>query len=420
MARGCSFSFGSRSGAGHWSFDGSFLLVTPDTGAPISLPVAEMSGISGDDYTVTVTVPAAGPTGSGAAGGASGAPAGTAAAPATPPPPAVPSPALELTLARLGADGPTLREELRRVWLAARAEVLRLGGTGKGKPFPGKVIGLDGASPAAEPFQALLFEDVLVIGREGRDVEALFLSLFDSVEFVEPTYCVSVRAWPGREVIFSKMAGQTAEFVKALSANRSALSEEAAASLAVAAPKLPAGGRAALAGTWLPGRLLDLPTVEAACPGFTAVLRDSWLPRLVRHDEAAYLLDWAATGSAWLGCTREKVDAEGAGEGEQPLWLLCGKGGVWFLEALSIEDRATYCFRGGNDLPILVSQLLCAPQFSKEALYNPLDQLTGDNAALAIPAQHLGFLVALRSAFQSRVIHQTPESWREGVERLTK
>ena len=46
-------------------------------------------------------------------------------------------------------------------------------------------------------------------------------------------------------------------------------------------------------------------------------------------------------------------------------------------------------------MPALVSRLLCAPQFSKEALYNPLADLTGDNAELAIPAQFLGFLVEL-------------------------
>jgi hypothetical protein len=91
---------------------------------------------------------------------------------------------------------------------------------------------------------------------------------------------------------------------------------------------------------------------------------------------------------------------------------------VWFLEALSIEDRATYCFSGGDDMPALVSRLLCAPQFSREALYSPLQELTGDSADLAIPAQYLGFLVELRSRFRDRVIHQSVEGWRKDVEKL--
>jgi hypothetical protein len=95
--------------------------------------------------------------------------------------------------------------------------------------------------------------------------------------------------------------------------------------------------------------------------------------------------------------------------------MLCGTGSIWFLEALSVKDRATYCFRGGDEVPALVSQLLCAPQFSKEALYTPLERLTGDNALLAIPAQSLGFLVELRTRFAGRVIHKSPEGWQKEI-----
>ncbi|NLE10540.1 MAG: hypothetical protein GX630_03450, partial [Actinobacteria bacterium] len=103
---------------------------------------------------------------------------------------------------------------------------------------------------------------------------------------------------------------------------------------------------------------------------------------------------------------------------EGHLWLLCGKNGVWFLEALSIEDRATYCFTGGEEVPALVSRLLCAPQFSREALYSPLAELTGESADLAIAAQALDFLVELRRRFKDRVIHQTTEGWKRDVGRL--
>jgi hypothetical protein len=362
-------------------------VLTPETGAPVSLALQEVSGITGDGYSITLTAPA-----------------------------------VELVLSKLGADGPTLLEELRRLWLVARAKVLRLGGSGEGRPFYGRVTGLDARPAAPESFWALLFEDVLVVARDGRDIEPLFLALFGSVEFDDPSYSVRVRQWPGQEVVFSKMAGQTDEFMRALRANRTALAEEAAAMLAAAVPRMSAGGRAALSGMWLPGRLMEIAAMEAVCGGFEPSFRGEWLERLVRCDEGRYLLDWASSGSsgsAWLGCTRGKAEGTGGADAEQPLWLLCGKNGVWFLEALSIEDRATYCFAGGDEMPALVSRLLCAPQFSKEALYNPLGELTGDNAELAVPAQFLGFLVALRARFRDRVIHQSPEGWRRDVESLS-
>jgi hypothetical protein len=400
MARSCQFAFGSRSGPAQWSYDGSYLQLAPAAGAPISVELAEIAGISGDGYSITLKAP-----GAAAAGPASG----------------------ELTLAKLGAEGPTLLERLRREWLVARTEVLRLGGSGEGKPFYGKVAGLEapgspgaiGAAGIPEPFWALLFQDVLVVARDGWDVEPLFLALFGSVEYDDPTYSVRVRQWPGREVVFSKMAGQTDEFVDCLRENRGVLAAEAATTLAAAVPRLPAAGRASLSGMWLPGRLMEIAGMDAICAGFGDALRGAWLERLVRRDEGRFLLDWATNGSAWLGCTREQAEG-GAGEGEQPLWLICGKNGVWFLEALSIEDRATYCFAGGDELPALVSRLLCAPQFSKEALYNPLDELNGDNAELAIPAQCLRFLVELRTRFHGRVIHRSPEGWRADLEAMAK
>jgi hypothetical protein len=403
MARSCQFVFGSRSGPAEWSYDGSFLQVAPASGGPVSVPLAEIAGISGDGYTVTLKVPLQ----AGVAPGQAGAAAGQIGAD-------------ELTLAKLGADGPTLLERLRREWLVARAAVLRLGGSGEGKPFHGQVAGLDAAPEAPEPFQALLFEDVLVVAREGRDLEPMFLALFGSVEFDEAAYSVRVRQWPGQEVGFSKMAGQTGEFVACLRENRGILAREASATLASALPKLPAGGRAALSGMWLPGRLMEVEGLESVCPGFGQGFREGWLARLERHEEALFLLDGLAGGAAWLGCTREQTDGEGAVEGEQPLWLLVGKSGLWLLEALSIGDRATYCFSGGGEVPALVSRLLCTPQFSREALYNPLDELTGDNAELAIPAQFLGFLVELRRRFKTRVIHQSVDGWKRDVEESTK
>jgi hypothetical protein len=425
MARTCRFNFGGRSGAAEWSFDGTYLVVSPDDGAPLSFPVKELTGIAGDGYTVRAS-------------------AGSD----------------EVLLSHLGHEGPTLLDSLHREWLGARVEVLHLGGSGEGWPAHGQIAGLGsgvvqsgGASaPAgvAEPFTGLLFEDVLVVAREGRDLEPLFLALAETAKFDDATYAVHVREWPGREVVFSKLAKETDEFVNRLRANRSILAEEAAATLMAKLPSLQAGPRGALAGAWMPGRLLDPARMNALCPGFDQAFRGEWLPGLLRHEEGEHLLDWASPGSAWLGCTREAAEGAGAesdadpeagsttgtaaGTGEagsagesqagaaaeRPLWLLCGKDGVWFLEALTLEDRATYCFAGGEEVPALVSSLLCAPQFSREALYSPLAELAGDKADLAIPARSLGFLVELRARFRERVIHQSGDGWRKGIDKAAE
>ncbi len=126
---------------------------------------------------------------------------------------------------------------------------------------------------------------------------------------------------------------------------------------------------------------------------------------------AAFLLDWAGPAACWLGCSRQAAES-----GEALLWALAHKNGTWFLEALTGEDRATYHFAAGDEMPALASRLLCAPEFSKEALYGPPETLTGERADLAIAAQYLVFLVALRAAFRGRVIHTTPESWRKDME----
>jgi hypothetical protein len=378
--------------------------VKAEAGGPLSFAVKEVTGVSGDGYTVRVALE--GPAASGFA-------------------PAGGSP--ELVLSMLGHDGPTLLESLRREWIGARAEVLRLGGTGEGWPTSGQVAGLEGpAGPGGAPelFNALVFEDVLVVAREGRDLDPLFLALVVRAAFDEATYTVEMDEWPGRKAVFSKLAKETDEFVRRLGDNRALLAEESAATLAAAVPALPAGSRGGLAGTWMPGRLLELSRMDTICPGFEAAFRNEWLPPLLRHEEGAYLLEWASAGSTWLGCTREAAEAGGGTAGDEaaarPLWMLAGKGGMWFLEALTIEDRATYCFAGGDEMPALVSRLLCAPQFSKEALYNPLEELVGENADLAIPARCLGFLVELRKRFKQRVIHQTVEGWKRDVDKLGK
>jgi hypothetical protein len=412
MAGTCQFSFGQASGAAAWTYDGSSLVVTPQGSGPLTFAVKEISGISGDDYTVKVRVRGGAGTGADAAAGPESA---------------------ELTLSMLGHDGPTLSEALRRDWLQARTAVLRLGGSGDGWSVQGQVAGLTGETPVSgssqavagpsEPFRALLYEDVLVVGREANDLEPVFLALVDQVSFDEATYAVTLDEWPGRRLVFSKMAKQTDEFVKRLGENRALLAKEASATLAAGVPGVPVAGRGVLAGAWLPGRLMELSRMDGACPGFESGFRGGWLAGALRREEGAYLLEWASPEHTWLGGTRENGDSVGEvgrpsdkAAAQRPLWMLAGKGGTWFLEPLSLEDHATYRFKGGDEVPALISRLLCAPQFSKEALYSPLVDLTGDNADLAIPAGSLDFLAQLRARFQGRVIHQSVESWRKEVD----
>ncbi len=401
MTGSCQFSFGERSGAAAWSYDGVSLAVTSEGAAPLSFAVKEIEGLSGDDYTLKVRV-SGGVAGAGAAAGAGSA---------------------ELVLSMLGHDGPTLGEALRRDWVQARQEVLRLGGSGEGWLALGQVAGMGGDT--AEPFRALLHEDVLVIAREGCDLEPVFLALTENMLFDEVSYTVRLEEWPERRMVISKLAKQTDEFIKRLRENRALLAKEAAMTLSEVVPGLSAEGRGVLAGAWLPGRLLELERMDALCPGFAASFRGGWLAGALRHAEGAHLLDWATLGCTWLGCTREQGDSAGESRGSddvavaaRPLWMLAGKGGTWYLEPLSLEDHATYCFKGGDEVPALVSRLLCAPQFSKQALYSPLAELTGDAADLAIPAGSLDFLIRLRALFKGRVIHQSVESWLQEVEKL--
>jgi hypothetical protein len=420
MSRTCQFSFVGRSGPAEWSFDEVSLVVTPAGGGPLVFPVQELAGIAGDGYTIELTVP------------------GTAMPPATGGAGAAGYP--RLSLSKLGAEGPTLLDALQRTWLVARAKALRLGGSGTGKPFSGMVTGMGQAGPAGagpggaggvavagaggarqggaeagalspEPFRALLFEDVMLVAREARDLDPIFMALTEGITFDEEAYAIRIAEWPDRDLTFFRLAKQTQDLLDSLGQNRQLLANEAATILASSVPSLPVAYRGLLAGDWPPGRLRTLQGMSATCPGFEQAFRAVWLAACVRKDEGGFLLDWAGPGGSWLGCSRETTEA-----GEGLLWLLAGKDGIWFLEALTGEDRATYHFRGGDEMPALVSRLLCAPQFSKEALYGRPDMLTGDRADLAIAAQFLGFLADLRARFRGRVIHSSPESWRQEIQ----
>jgi hypothetical protein len=93
------------------------------------------------------------------------------------------------------------------------------------------------------------------------------------------------------------------------------------------------------------------------------------------------------------------------GSEPQLLWLLVRNGEDWSLELLSQGDYATYLFKGGEDMPRLVGGIVHMPQFSREALYQPLTELVEERNQYAIAARDLPLLRDLRSRFSGRRIH---------------
>jgi hypothetical protein len=304
MSRTCQFAFAGRAGAAEWSFDEVSLIVAPADGRPLVFPLQEMAGMAGTGYTLELTVPGpAAPAVTGETGTAGGAGAATTAAAAQAAPPL-------LSLTKLGAEGPTLLDALQRTWLVARAKALRLGGSGGGKPFSGMVYGIEEAGAGAvQPFRALLFEDVMVVARESRDLDPIFIALTEKISFDDTAYAVPVAEWPGREIVFSKLGKQTEDLLDSLRKRRESLSNESGTTLASTVPSLPSAYRGILAGDWPPGRLRSLQDLNAIGPGFEQAFRTVWLSGCVRKYEGQFLLDWAGPASCWLSCSRETSDA---------------------------------------------------------------------------------------------------------------
>lgn len=411
MGRSCWLRLETAEGRADWRLDDDALALVPAGKPAQALLIKELAGIAGDEYAITLV-----------------------------------NQRTRVVLSKLGADGAPLLAALRKAWLPQRADALRLSGTGGQRRFRGALIMPDGA----QPFDALLFDDTLAIARDGADVEPLFLALTQSADFEEQAYTVTARAWDGRATVFGRLAGQTTEFAQALTEARVALAEFATTILATHLPTLPPDARATLASRWLPGRVIAISEIEGLAPGFGAALRSAWIASLPRKSYADELLKLADAGQAFIGYARPSPDtataapSEGAETPAQPdadadaatvdvtapeppsqpaappdalLWLLVRAGERWFLEALSEGDHATYRFTGDHEIVDLVAHLLCAPQFSREALYMPPEKLVGARANLAIAAQNLPFLMELRRRFSGRVIHTTPQSWRESLSR---
>lgn len=399
MPKTCTYTWNGTAGKAEWSFaEGTFLLL-PEGGAPLPFAAREFSGIAGDGYTLELRVP----------GGL-------------------------LSLGRMGQDGPTFLEALQRTWPLWRADALRLAGTGEPKRFAGRISSETGAKAAA----ALLYEDVLLLAREGEDLAPVFLPTLRSVDDDPEAFAIALQRRGGPPVVLSKLAGATQEFLGGLKAARGALTRESLQVLSERLPALSAMQKAALAGLWPPGLMVSLEELEHACPGFTEAFRSGWLAAALRRKEGETLLAGASTTEAFLGFARPKGGLPPAGEEdvaaeassangaagspkpeapaaeEDPLllWLLVRRGASWLLESLTEPNHATYRFEGGDEILGLATCLLCSPQFSREALYQRIETLTGDKAGLAIAARDLGFLKELRARFKERIIHTGLESWK--------
>ncbi len=390
MARTCTYSWQGESGKAEWIFDGEALLLVPEESAPQAFALKECAGLSGDGYTLELAYADQ-----------------------------------RLVLQRLGQDGPTLLESLWRTWPPTRAEALRIAGSGTPGHFQG--------SWNQRPCAILLYEDMLLLAPEGGDLQPFFLSLLQRISFDESTYVVRLTGWDGQTTALARLAGQTGTLLGAAKTARAVLSKEAGETAARHLPTLPTAARAVLSATWLPGRLMRVADLEKGCPGFTSAFRDSWIKASLREKEAQALLHWAGAEGTWAGFgrpglgleepvtedqapgaeTSEKASAQPTAEPPDCLlWLLCGKGDAWLLETLTEQNHATYRFAGGSELPLLASQLLCAPQFSREALYRPLEALTDERSGLAIAARELAFLRELRARFKGRAIHGSMDRWR--------
>ena len=400
MPKTCTYTWNGATGKAQWSLAEDTLLLLPEGGSPLPFAVKEMSGISGDGYALDVRVPGA-----------------------------------VLPLGRLGQDGPTLLDTLQRTWPLLRADALRLKGTGNPKRFVGRASSEAGAQAAV----ALLYEDVLLLAREGEDLAPVFLPPLLSAVYDEDTFAVALQRRGLPPVVLSKLAGATQAFLDGLNAARGALTQESLLVLSEKMPALSAMQKAALSSLWPPGLVVSLEELERTCPGFTGTLRAGWLATALRRKEGEALLAGAAPGEAFLGFARPKegpppaagqeaeeeaaTDAEGGSGQEAPsaeedpvlLWLLVRRGTSWFLESLTERNHATYRFEGGHEMPDLATCLLCSPQFSREALYQRIEALTGGKADLAIAARDLGFLKELRSRFKERIIHSGLESWKAKV-----
>lgn len=400
MPRTCTYDWNGKSAKASWTLEEDSLLLMPEGGAPLPFAVKEFSGIAGDGYTLELLVP----------GGL-------------------------LKLTKLGQDGPTLLDQLKRTWPLLRADALRLRGTGEPARYTCRA-----SSPAgARASVALLYEDILLLAPEGADLTPVLLPTITGVEFDEETYAVALELRAAAPAVLTKLAGQTQEVLDKVKAARGRLTEESLKVLSAWMPALSALQKAALAGAWPPGLLLSFRELEELCPGFAGAFEKGWLSQALRKEEGRALIGDTDRADLYLGFARPPADMAQPAPGEEDsspeasegetvaaaeaptqqepilLWLLARRGGSWYLESLTEKDHATYRFEGGEEMRGLCTSLLCCPIFSREALYMALEKLTGERADYAIAARDLEFLRDLRARFKERVIHSGLATWKAKV-----
>jgi len=369
-ARTCTVAAGGHDLAATWALTADSLLLTPSAGAARAVLLRDIEGIGGDDGSIELTL---GPE--------------------------------RITLSRLGAEATALRDDLVAAWLPARAAALRLAGEGQPVRFSGTVAFRE---KAPVPFAALLYPHAVLLAPQGSDLSPLFLAEVEALTFDADRWVIMAQLWGCGTVSFGKLGGRTDEIREALTAARAALAEDAAATLARWLPTLPTAARGTLASRWLPGRFLPLADLEAQAPGAAAALFTTWVAPQPRAAQGTALQEWAAAGTVFAGYTTRAGSAE--------LWLLARRDQLHLLECLSREDWATYRLAGGKEVPELAGRLLCAPQFSREALYLPLEELSGERGDYAVAARSLPFLRELRQRFRGRIIHREMAAWRAALD----
>jgi hypothetical protein len=338
----------------------------------------------------------------------------------------------KVLLARMGGGAETLTDLLERRWPILRAEALRLTGRGEPRSYACVFGDLDSI---AQPGRAVVFDDLLLVFQTGQDLSPIFLPLVENVLLDEETYALALKGWDGWNFTFSRLGPRLEEFAERVTRGRAGLTAEASTLLRVCLPSLDAFAQMAVSSAWLPGRLVSLEELSTLSADLPAAL-GTFVAGLPRRREAEALRRGLPPKEVYFALARPAAqaspeagdpppqagddDAEPATaeSGSPPavlLWMAVRRGGRWILEALSEGDRATYAFEIGDDGPKLLSMLLCAPQFSREALYLPVERLTGERAPLAAAARELPFLRALRARLKARAVHASFDAWKKSL-----
>jgi hypothetical protein len=359
MSRPCRLQRAGKAVDARWRREADTLVIAPASGPALAIALGEVAGIGGDGFSITLRAPAG-----------------------------------DVTLDRLGADGPTLLQELRRDWPGLRAGLLRLtGGETPAKLFAGTV-----ASPRYRgTFRGFVLDEKFIFAPEGADLLTLFLADCSNIAFDDQAYAVRCAGWEGEETVFTKVGADTTAFTAALQGAHDALVLAAEATMALYLPTLKPAPRADLGSQWLPGRVLSFAELEQIAPGFEAAFMASWLAACPRVEEGRKLMAGVAPTARFLGYA--------ATDEVTMLWLLVRRDDDWSLELLSQDDYATYLFAGGAELPALIAGIVRLAEFSREALYLPLAELTEERAKYAIAARDLPLLRELRARFRGRRIH---------------